>query len=268
MDFDTKDYNDFLKYFFKRKNNLLRQSNATPIKRLYVFTQDLSQIPYANGNNTVTINGNYLFKIPTNFTGLHFQQAYQTNDPTVTTSAKVYLTFDDNNIGNVSNSKLLQYNDSFELNDGEVANAWLWWDVQENTTISIAFFIDMDYRAGTSATSIVGDVDIANGPNTAVYTKYPIPVGIHSITCSGNGGAASYTVPSAFYARVTGFVNSGTATGFGNVSIDTIALALVESAANLSLCSSTITVLQAQVISCSSNGANSVATAHIELYPI
>lgn len=267
MDFDTKNYDDFLKYFFKRKNNLLRQSNATPIKRLYVFTQDLSQIPYQNGNNTVTINGNYLFKIPTNFTGLHFQQAYETNAPTVTTSAKVYLTFDDNNIGNVSNSKLLQYNDSFELNDGEVANAWLWWDVQENTTISIAFFIDMDYRAGTSATSIVGDVDIANGPNTALYTKYPIPVGIHSITCGGNSGAASYTIPSGFYARVTGF---GTilATGFANVAIDSVNLVLVEGAAGVAVCSGTVTAIQAQVISVSTNGASSSASAHIEVYPI
>jgi len=67
MDYETKSFTDFLKYFSRRKNNLLRQSNATPIKRFFIETVDMSAQPTSNTNNSTNLLGNSLYKIPTKF---------------------------------------------------------------------------------------------------------------------------------------------------------------------------------------------------------
>lgn len=271
MDIETKSFADFLKYFSRRKNNLLRQSNQTAIKRLYILTLDLSAQPSNSGNNSVTPNGNILFKVPSNFTGLHIQQIYSTSTPTTLKSGQIYLSFDDNNIGNIQNSKLLQSGDSFDMIDGEVANGWLWWNNQTDTSISIAFFIDMDYRAGGSNVNVLNGVNVSNTQINPLYNRIPYPAGFNLLTCA-NGTSFTYTIPTNFFAKVSAmcYANGAGSNSGAFANTGAAAVPIVTSAGTATInFTSTIAglIFPAGTVISGTSTTNALSTAHVELYP-
>ena len=182
-----KTFEEFYAWLQNKKSNQLSISNSTVPKRIHIVNIDLSSKP-----NSATKNG--LFKIPTNFTGVQIERFYST-DTGIDVSGNVRLIVDNDHSSNIQNSKTLYANDSFSIHDGTIATGYLDWDLQPNVSVQIAFFIDIDYRAGSTKTSIVGTVTVQTPASsqrglqvtsnpTNVFRRYVAPSSIQSYSPS------------------------------------------------------------------------------------
>ena len=254
---DEISFKQWLSEFFTKKSNELQYSITSQPKRMEKITIDLSVAP---------INP---FRVAVPFKSMTVNRIFSTSSPATDKSGTISILFDQPNLGNIANAIALFPNDT--LNSGTlVSECYFTWTAQADTSITIYFYPDISLVAGTTKTQIVGSVSVINTALTALQTKYPQPSSLASIQCAGNAGAATYTVAAGFYARVTGYANSGTATGFGAVTVGGGAfyIALAQAGANLTSNSQSVFAPAGTQIAVSSNQTASVAVAYIELYAI
>jgi len=182
----------YLTNFFDNKSNSLDYSNKFMPKRVEIVTIDLS---------TARTAGSEL-KIAVPFKSVHVERVYSTSSPTTDKSGTAEILFDYANTMNILNSKLLQANDAFSM-DQSVATAFIVNDAQPDTTMQIAFMVDIDYKAGSTKTSITGGVSVVNTLATAAYTKENAPTLTTAAVQTGTGSSTVYTCPASKTAIVT-----------------------------------------------------------------
>lgn len=245
----------FLNQYATKKGDMLAQSNASMPNRMFrINGLDLS----------VDLKGMFKeFKMP--MASLHVERIYSTASPTVDKAGSVKLALDYDNIGNQAQYKKLQANDSFYTGDVQFSRFFLSWDVQADTSIDIVVMIDMDYKAGSAKTSIVGTVNVQNTSATAVYNRPVLPVsrqGIQAVNTTSN-----YVIPVGQYAIVQCYVQV-TASAGASISIGGV-LVLSLSSAPVGY-SGVMTRLASagETVSVVSGGTGVVAFASIELYTV
>lgn len=179
---DQITFNQYMNDFFQNKFNQLSYSNTRYPKRMEKITLSLATAP------TQPI------KISVPFKSCLVSRIYSTAVPTTDKAGSVKILFDYDNLMNIQNAVSLFVNDSFVM-DTEASAGFLTWDAQADTTIEIYFFVDIDYRAGTTKTQIVGTVSVK-----PLSLAIPTSILNYVQTAVGN---QSYTVPAGYYARVS-----------------------------------------------------------------
>jgi hypothetical protein len=187
---DKKTFNQWMDEFFDSKFNQLRYSNTRYPKRMEKVTLDLSVAP------------SQPVKIPIPFRSMLVSRIYSTSVTATDKAGSISVMFDYDNLMNQSNAIQLFTNDSFSL-DTEVASGFLTWSAQADTTIQLYFFVDIDYKTGSTKTSIVGSVNITASS----------PLGIKQVPSSTTqivavNTSSSYTIPAGFYAHVSAWGNN------------------------------------------------------------
>lgn len=162
-------FDRYLNQFYQKKSNQLSFSNSTVQNRIQKVTLDLS-VERGLQIDGVINTGPYKVGIP--FRSVHVEQYFQTSNPAIVKTGYCNLLFDYQNINNVFNAKLLQQNDSFVL-DQVVATAFVTNNVQLDTSVTIAFMIDIDYKAGTTQSVISGGVEINGYPSLKNFNISP-----------------------------------------------------------------------------------------------
>jgi len=244
----------FLNQYATKKGDMLAQSNASMPNRMFrINGLDLS----------VDLKGAFReFKMP--MASLHVERVYSTASPTVDKAGSVKLALDYDNIGNQAQYKKLQANDSFYTGDVQFSRFFLSWDAQADTSIDIVVMIDMDYKAGSAKTSIVGAVNVQNTASSALYQRPPIPVsrqGISAINTTSN-----YVIPAGQYAIVQAYAQVTAAASNGSVSIGGTTIISLNSAPTGYTGVMTRTALAGETVSCVSGGTGILVFASIELY--
>ncbi len=244
-----QNFEAFLDEFYQQKSNSLKFSNSTNPNRLFRI-QGLS---LATANETFT-----KYSIP--FRSIHNERIYSTATPTTDIQGSIKLALDYDNINNTANSyKLMQVNDSF-ISDQSFAQCFLAWDAQPDTSIDIAFMIDIDFRAGSAASAIVGEVSVSSA--SALATKM---VPSSTVTKSVNNSNDSYTIPAGFYGIMVGSIEQTTATA--SIKINTVSI-MAPPNITCFYTASGIYLATGDVVAISSNAASNNVRIHIALFPI
>lgn len=133
------------------------------------------------------------------FNGLHIEKVYLTATGT-SVEGSINLIFDRAMSDSQFNYKVLKENDSFTTGFS-VARGFLSWSAQAGVSVDIVFFNDIDYRAGSSKTSLIGTVTTTPANTVATLTKR-IPALVTRMSESDSGGSSGYTVRTGYYAEV------------------------------------------------------------------
>lgn len=247
---DQQTFNQYMEAFYQNKNNQLGYSNRTYPKRMEKVTLSLATAP----TNPQKIN------VP--FKSALISRVYSTAVPTTDKAGSIKVLFDYDNTMNVANAVSMFVNDSFSL-DTEVAVAYLTWDAQADTSIDIFFFVDIDYRAGTTKTQIVGTVTVQEATPLAVKT---VPNLVTRLVGSNN--TATYTVRAGYYAKVYwSLIGSTSATG--SVSVGGTAIASINLPSALTIYLHGQSEAKAgDIISITTNAGTAVAYAQVVEIPI
>lgn len=257
-----EDFHRYLERFYDKKQKELAASSQRSVNRIKPVVFDLSTSPASQNGGLPS----KLLQVPANFTGLHVEKIYSTSTG-VAKTGEIKLILDSNTTLAVQNYKLLQINDSFTLENSEIANAWLDWDLQADTSVRISFFIDMDYRAGSASTSIAGTVGVQSASSTGVAVKASPFTTVQKTSTSGT---TSYTIPAGQYAIANFWVDTGS-TGTSSVSVNTTEIIGVDSSIGSGVFGglSNIYLNAGDVIALAvSGGGNPRASGHFALFTI
>jgi len=198
-----QNFEAFLDEFYQQKSNSLQFSNSTNPGRLKRVTLNLAT---ASASITGATSAFRKFAIP--FRSIHVERIYSTASPSTNKAGQIKLALDYDNINNTSDAyKLLQVNDSF-ISDQSFAQCFLGWDAQADTSVDIAFMVDMDYRAGGAATAVVGTVSVESAGELAVKE---VPADTFTYSVNSNT-FLEYTVPAGYYGIACATMNTTAAT--------------------------------------------------------
>lgn len=251
---DKKQFNEWMSEFFDTKFNQLRYSNTRYPKRMEKITIDLSVAP------------SQPVKIAIPFKSLLVSRIFSTSSTSTDKAGSISVMFDYDNLMNQSNAIQLFTNDSFTL-DTEVATGFLTWSAQADTSVTLYIFVDIEYKTGSTKTSIVGSVSVTNSSSTPLYAKSLVPtitVGSYSNVTNAN----VRTIPAGKYAWVTVQGSSGGAVGCSaNISgtkiLDTSSFAGTQVASSIRICVPTGTVFGVV-----SNSAGAIVSFVFEEYDV
>lgn len=255
---DNLDFKTFSKYmddYFQAKKNQLDYSTRYVPKRVEKVTLSLATAPTA---------GNY-YKIAVPFKSVLVSRIYSTSSPTTDKAGSIKIFFDQDNIANVQNATTLFVNDTFVL-DTEVAVGYLTWDAQSDTSVDIYFFVDIDYRAGTTKTQIVGNVTVVQGSQTSAVAVKAVPDLVTRLKVANT--TTAYSVRAGYYADVFWSI-TGSTTNTATISIGGTDIVGMNGAggANFAL-SGRSSATAGQSVSATTNAAGSIAYVQIVEYPI
>ena len=194
--FTQATFNAWLNDFFTTKFNSLSYSNQRLPKRMEKLVLDLSVAPAQP------------IKIPVPFKSCLVSRVFSTAATSTDKAGSVSIMFDYDNLMNQTNAVQLFVNDSFVM-DTSVSQAFLTWSAQADTSITLYFFVDIDYRAGTTKTQIVGNVSVVSASTLA--TKQVISSTLQKYQT--NGTSAAYVIPNGFYADIFYSYSSSSAVG-------------------------------------------------------
>jgi len=251
---EQADFNRYMDEYFQNKFNQLSYSNQRYPKRMEKITLDLSVAP------TQPV------KISVPFKSCLVSRIYSTSVTTTDKAGSVKILFDYDNLMNIQNAVTLFVNDSFVM-DTSVATGYLTWTAQADTTIDIYFFVDLDYRAGTTKTQIVGTVSVQNSTSTPLYAKSLVPV-VTAVSLSNTTNASVRTIAAGLYAWVTIQCSSGgpvgcSATVNGTKVIDASSFASTQVTSSIRICVPTGTVF-----GMTSNNAGAIVSFLFEEYTV
>lgn len=246
--FTKETFQSWMNDYFQNKFNQLSYSNQRLPKRMEKITLDLS---------VASVNP---LKIPVPFKSCLVSRVYSTATPTTDKAGSVKILFDYENTMNVQNAISIFVNDAFSM-DNSVSQAFLTWSAQADTSIDLYFFVDIDYRAGTTKTQIVGTVSTQNSSATAFYNKPPIPDSCTAYTLTGTASNTTiYTCPVGKYAIVS--ATSSGAVGGDNAQAK-IGGTIYHYGWGAAPISSKITMIAGQVLTASSSQASSSQIAFL-----
>lgn len=244
--FTQETFNQFMDGFFNSKFNQLSYSNQRYPKRMEKLVLDLSVAP------TQPV------KVPVPFKSCLVSRIYSTSVTTTDKAGTVKIMFDYDNLMNQTNAVNLFVNDSFVM-DTAVAQAYLTWSAQSDTTIEIYFFVDIDYRAGTTKTQIVGTVTVQEAAPVAIKQVPSL-----SIQKTAVNTTATYTVPAGKYAVACVNCMAGS-TGIANATVNGVVV-MGNVVNGIQSATGTMYLRAGDVLVCSSSSAQNIVSAQIAEY--
>ena len=152
----AQSFKSYLGDFFQNKSNkILFSSDRLPF-RMKKITFDLT---------AAVPGGQEWLKLNVPITGLHVERYYSKASGTESTGS-VQMIFDTDTILNTANPKTLKPNDAFIMN-GIPTSVFFKWSVQSDTMVDLVLFMDIDYRPGSTLSTVSGNVtSIIEGAGT------------------------------------------------------------------------------------------------------
>ncbi|MGE4109034.1 MAG: hypothetical protein AB7F66_17685 [Bacteriovoracia bacterium] len=134
-----------------RAADIRRRSDERPASmQRIVLTADQLATAASEGNP---------YKIPFPFNSFHVESA---TDQTV----EVRLSPDDQSVRSIANYKTLKLNDSGVFTE-VLSGGYLTWAAQAGKTMTIVFFVDVDWRSGSQLSLTAGGISISDGSAVA-----------------------------------------------------------------------------------------------------
>lgn len=250
---DQKTFNQWMDDFFQSKFNQLSYSNTRYPKRMEKVVIDLSVAP----SQPVKVN------VP--FKSFLVSRVYSTATPTTDKAGTAKILFDYDNTMNVANALNIFVNDSAVM-DSQVAVGYLTWTAQSDTTMEVYFFVDLDYRAGTTKTQIVGTVTTTPA-NTSPTSIKQVPSSRQVQQVASATSVAFTAIAVGFYGilRITAACSASSFDGRVDINGGT---AIFRLGVTGSLALGEYRVLAGEVVNVTASSTAGYINAVLESYPI
>jgi len=186
QNFSLRDFQEWLSNYNQNKKNQQNFGVQNIPARIFRKTIDLSTAGILQNTG-----------IP--FDGLHVEKIYVTATG-ASVDGSINIIFDRAMSDSQFNFKKLVENDSF-TSGTSISKAFFSWAAQAGVSADIVFFNDIDYKAGSTKTSLIGTVT-TNPANTTPTSIKLVPDLVTRMSESDSGGSSSYVVRTGYYAEV------------------------------------------------------------------